>query len=336
MILQDHIIPANLLLLQLLKKRIPKNHRLYNKILDLHRREMSGWIGEKRIDYPLSKLDFKKVICHSLRLPYYETYFQIDTLLLTSRFFLIIEIKNHSGIISFDPSVNKMIRTYNGQVDYFDDPLIQAEEQKFQLMQLMNSYGIKDIPIICIVVFTQPDAILRIDSSFTNHQKHIVTIHHTANKIREISTMFQTPRFSNSDLIKISKKLISDHQPVKPTVQNEFNFNYIDYLKGTICPECGALPLSWKNRKWECWRCKKRFVGAQINTIKDYYLLFGEKISKKQLIDFAKIDNPNRASHFLKSLKLKKEGRTHQIKHILNFDLTKDFNYLFELPGYAH
>ena len=57
---------------------------------------MSGWIGEKRIDYPLSKLDFKKVICHSLRLPYYETYFQIDTLLLTSRFFLIIEIKNHS------------------------------------------------------------------------------------------------------------------------------------------------------------------------------------------------------------------------------------------------
>ncbi|MGM8215138.1 nuclease-related domain-containing protein [Bacillaceae bacterium W0354] len=335
MILRNHVVPINLLYLQVYKKRISKNHYLFKKILEFFRREMSGFIGEKRIDYPLNKLDFKHAICHSLRLPYFEVHFQIDTLLLTPRFFLIIEVKNYSGIISFDPSVNKMIRTLNGKVEYYDDPLTQAEEQNFQLRQWLRDHGVPEIPIIHIVVFSNPEAILKINPSYKKHMEFVVTIHHAAHKIRELSKMHQTNHLSYSDVIKIGNTMIAEHTLAKPTIITEFNFEKNDFLKGVICPNCGSLPINWNNRSWECWNCKGRFSNAHLYTIKDYYLLNGPTISKRQYTDFTQINNLDTASYHLKRMKLDKQGNTHQLQHLLNYNYETDFDYLFNLKGYA-
>ena len=59
---------------------------------------MAGYYGEKSLDYHLSSLNQEKFdIYPGLRLSIRSQYFQIDSLVITTRFLLIIEIKNLKG-----------------------------------------------------------------------------------------------------------------------------------------------------------------------------------------------------------------------------------------------
>lgn len=104
MIVKKRKVPLAIRKLRALTYRLPPNHPKLPLIMnDLKKRE-AGYKGECSIDFPLSFLEPKSYfIFHDLRLQDQSRFFQLDTLLISKKFALIIEVKNMAGSLYFDP-----------------------------------------------------------------------------------------------------------------------------------------------------------------------------------------------------------------------------------------
>ncbi|MFJ7366272.1 nuclease-related domain-containing protein [Peribacillus frigoritolerans] len=98
LIVKKRKVPLAIRKLRALACRLPPNHPKVPLIMnDLKKRE-AGYKGECSIDFPLSFLEPKNYfIFHDLRLQDQSRFFQLDTLLISKKFALIIEVKNMAG-----------------------------------------------------------------------------------------------------------------------------------------------------------------------------------------------------------------------------------------------
>ena len=148
---KNHEIPIKMLKILACLRNLRKTHPSYKQLLDELALYSAGHYGEKSIDYYL-KLIFEKdmIILNSLRIPLNGVHFQIDTLLLTTKTLIILEIKNMTGPISFDHAFGTMIQD---QTKIYQDPITQVNNQKAQLNMWLKQNGFHNIPIDTLVVF---------------------------------------------------------------------------------------------------------------------------------------------------------------------------------------
>ncbi|MFX3623267.1 MAG: nuclease-related domain-containing protein [Ectobacillus sp.] len=136
MIVKERKKPVKIQKLEALLRRLPPQHPKQKEIEENLAKSLSGYRGEQSLDYYLSFLPPKQqLILHDLRLKENGRYFQIDTLILTKAFILIIEAKNIAGTIFFDTAFHQLIRTIDGKEEAFPDPIMQITRQKQQLQQ---------------------------------------------------------------------------------------------------------------------------------------------------------------------------------------------------------
>ncbi|SFE88656.1 nuclease-related domain-containing protein [Alteribacillus iranensis] len=103
MIIKPRKVPLHLRKLRALERRLPHSHPKRPEIERDTAKWSAGYKGEQSIDDPLTFLpphDFR--ILHDLHLYDGSHYFQIDTLIISSCFLLIIEVINISGTLIFD------------------------------------------------------------------------------------------------------------------------------------------------------------------------------------------------------------------------------------------
>nr|WP_285876798.1 nuclease-related domain-containing protein [Fictibacillus phosphorivorans] len=93
----------------------------------------------------------------NIRILHMGYYFQIDTLLFTKKFLLLLEIKNYTGHIYFDDKFGQLVRKLNDKLDYFEDPLEQVR-QKYHLLQILKKKKFPDIPIEHLIVFSNKNS----------------------------------------------------------------------------------------------------------------------------------------------------------------------------------
>ena len=140
MILKERKIPLLILKTEALLRRLPAHHPKIPIINEELNKRLAGYKGEASLDFPLDFLDSKEyIILHDLRLPDSDRFFQIDTLILTKKFALILEVKNITGILHFDTVYNQLIRIKNGKEQVFPCPLIQVNRQASQLRRWFNA-----------------------------------------------------------------------------------------------------------------------------------------------------------------------------------------------------
>ncbi|MFJ7977691.1 nuclease-related domain-containing protein [Peribacillus sp. NPDC096379] len=109
MIIKKRSTPLYLPKLQALNRRLSPDHPKKGEVQAELARKTAGHKGEQSLDYHLSFLpDTDCLILHDLRIMGKHHHFQLDPLILTLTFFLIIDAKNYSGTLSFDPSFKKM------------------------------------------------------------------------------------------------------------------------------------------------------------------------------------------------------------------------------------
>ncbi|MFE5428411.1 nuclease-related domain-containing protein [Peribacillus simplex] len=134
MIVKERKVPLSILKLRALAHRLPQSHPKIPSIMNELKKREAGFKGESAIDFPLSFLEPKNYfIFHDLRLQDQSRFFQMDTLLVSKKFALIIEVKNIAGSIYFDPHFNQLIRKKEGKETAFPDPIIQVSRQESQL-----------------------------------------------------------------------------------------------------------------------------------------------------------------------------------------------------------
>ncbi|WP_170158534.1 nuclease-related domain-containing protein [Aquisalibacillus elongatus] len=124
--------------------------------------ERSGYFGERALDYPLKKVQFPHFTTHHVRLENDQIGFQMDSVLWTPRYDLIIEAKDYTGHLTFNEGFNQIIQRKlvagKEEINVYDDPVLQVEEQKLQLELWLEAEGQFFPPIETLVVMTNPRA----------------------------------------------------------------------------------------------------------------------------------------------------------------------------------
>lgn len=132
MIMKERGIPLAIQTLEALARRLPLYHPSYEIIKSNLAKDKAGLRGEQSLDYYLQELDQESLgIFHDIRLTSSNYPFQMDTLILTNHFALIIEVKNISGTLHFDQRFNQLIRvSQDGREEGFPDPFSQVSQQQ--------------------------------------------------------------------------------------------------------------------------------------------------------------------------------------------------------------
>jgi hypothetical protein len=134
MIIKKRTISLRIQQLEALLRRLPMHFPKRPEIEGELARYKAGFRGEQTLDYYLSYLPEKEYfIFHDIRLSDGIHYFQMDTLLLSLKYLLIIEVKNFYGTLFFDHTFHQLIRTANGNEEAYPDPILQVKTQQNKL-----------------------------------------------------------------------------------------------------------------------------------------------------------------------------------------------------------
>ncbi|MFP3508718.1 nuclease-related domain-containing protein [Peribacillus sp. SIMBA_075] len=321
LIVKKRKVPLAIRKLRALVYRLPPNHPKLPIIMnDLKKRE-AGHKGECSIDFPLGFLEPKSYyIFHDLRLQDQSRFFQLDTLLISKKYALIIEVKNISGAIYFDPHFNQLIRTIEGKETAFPDPIIQVSRQESQLTNWFLKNGFPSLPILSLIVISNPKTIIR--TAPGNHKLHYKVIHRDAlpAKINRMDHSITDSRFSEKDLKKAVRVMNKHHIDVDFSILERYNLTEKDLIKGVICESCKGNQVLRRHGMWICPQCQLSSKKAHIPALRDYFYLVGSTITNRQLRDFLNISSSSSATRILQSLNLTSRGANKGRVYSLFFD----------------
>ncbi|WP_010195703.1 nuclease-related domain-containing protein [Bacillus sp. m3-13] len=296
-----------------------KNHPKRPQIEQDLAKRMAGYKGEQSMEYHLSFLNERNYyILQGLRLHSPTNYyFQMDVLILTSKYFLIIEIKNIIGQVTFENHFSQFIRTLNGIEEGFYNPLDQVKKQKLRLDSFIESQKMKRPPIKSLVCFTNPQTIIRSDSRVKASQS-VMHAHNLFSKLEELNQQFNSSIFTEKELLKISRKLLKQHCEEDVNILERYDISPDEIIKGVQCPGCSNIPMTRQNGSWFCNGCNTKYKEAHKATLEDYLLLFGPNITHQELKEFLGLTTNSTTSKIIYSLGLTHCGsryrRTYKLK----------------------
>ncbi len=149
-------------------------------------------------------------ILHNLRLFDGKSYFQIDYLLVTPYFALILECKNNSGILSFDTSLNQFSRRIKDQEEGFLGPISQVKRLKRQLHQFLQKNKLPTLPIEYLIVISQPSTIIKGDYSIKNQ---VIHSHSLIEKWDNLTEIYKKAIVDGKKILHVSKLLLKTNVP---------------------------------------------------------------------------------------------------------------------------
>jgi Nuclease-related domain len=312
LIVKEREIPLKIEQIEALLRSLVPNHFKVSIVQQDLKKRSAGYNGEKAIDYHLSFLSGKKyMIFNDLRLPLPPYHFQIDSLLVTPYYCLILEIKNISGTLTIDPEFNQLTKYYDGIETGFSDPISQAQRQSLLLQRFFYENKLVMPPIVFLVVISNPKTILKI----ANGQKlspPYTKIIHAQNLIDEISklnSIYKKEAADKRDINKMKRVLLNSHTPSYTNILNNYGIEKSDLIQGVRCEICSGK-MERKHRTWYCQACNFASNSAHVRTVEDYFLIIKLPITNKELRTLLEIQSPRTARLLLTSLNLKTTGTT--------------------------
>ncbi|TXC89471.1 NERD domain-containing protein [Metabacillus litoralis] len=319
MIIKTREKPLIILQLEALVRRLPPEHVKLPRIKESLSKRNAGYKGEKAVDYHLEQQPEKDfAILNDLRLQNDDYYYQLDSILINSSFIITLEIKNIAGTLFFDQNFHQLIRTIDGKETAFPDPIVQSQQHVTKLKNWLIKKQFPDIPIIPLVVISNTNTLIRTSPENQRLSDIVININYLPFKILQIQKLYSKQIFNDKDLKKLARQLKKNHteqfQPVLP----RFEINEKEVLKGVICPACKTLGMERIFGSWCCPRCQTKDKDAHILALNDYYLLFGQDITNKQLREHICISSPTLAVRILNSVTHSSSGSTKSKVHKLS------------------
>ncbi|WP_436372190.1 NERD domain-containing protein [Cytobacillus sp. BC1816] len=272
------------------------------------------------MDFPLDFLDSKEYfILHDLRLPDNDRFFQIDTLILTKKFALILEVKNITGILHFDTVYNQLIRIKNGKEQVFPCPLIQVNRQASQLRSWINAnVSIENLPVYSFVVISNPHTGIKVIPPYIDLSRKVIHRNTLPIKIEQIEKSING-EISNKLLKKSIRLLKKQNREQESSILSRFQISQSEILTGVFCPACSYLPLQRVSRTWRCPICQITSKEAHMKALHDCSLLLGTAITNRELRNFLHIPSSYTAARLLQSLNLPHTGAQKNRRYTLIF-----------------
>ncbi len=310
MIAKHRTVPRRILVNEALLRRTSPTHPKRQDILKDLLIKRAGFKGEQEMDYYLSLLnenDFH--ILQDLRIPHGTNYFQIDFLLLSTKFALLIENKNMPGSIEFDPAFKQVFRRYNDTTEVYDCPVDQVKRQVYQFRSWLKKHNITPPPLEFLVTYSNHGSILQNPSKNQEIYHRVCKGGHLVFKVDEFQNRHQREVLSLKDIKKLTKLLIKSHEPEKADI-NKYNLAPSDIIPGIQCPTCEHFHMERISRKWYCSHCGITSSHAHEQAILDYFLLIGPTMTNKQLRNFLCLPSRSTSTNLLRNMSLQHTGST--------------------------
>ncbi|MGD7023130.1 nuclease-related domain-containing protein [Rossellomorea vietnamensis] len=294
MIIKRREKPIQIIKLEALDGRLSTDHEKKFMVRQHLSNRQAGYKGEQSLDYYLDFLPESKYhIFHGLRLFDGTHYFQIDTLLLSENFLLILEIKRMAGILKFEPQFNQFMRiTEENVTEVFPDPIVQVKRQKFQLNRWLEYHNLSiNLPLETLVISTSTKAILQTSLGDKTVQEKVVHKESLPFKINKLESNYSKARINQLDLQNLSHLLLKSHSPFNPDILNTYEISQSDILTGVHCPKCKHIPMIRQRGSWVCQACRLISRIAHEKALNDYSLLINNKITNHQAREFLHIQS---------------------------------------------
>lgn len=314
MIFLPHQKPFHLNQLEALIPRMSQKDPLYLKLKDILHREKSGYEGEVSLDYYYNLLNLDPYpTLHSLRLKNGDTYFQIDTLILFPNVFLIIEVKNTSGLLKYHTDTGLLVReNENGKLERFDDPQTQVKIQKLQFSTYLKKHNLTQNPIRTLVVFAHPNAILEISGLAPN----LILPTKLMDQIPALQKKYKNSHVKHPELIALGEHLARAHTPKIKNIVKDFNISPSRIKNGVSCTSCQTDMMIRQKQNWRCPTCQHKDRFAHIPALQDFKRIYGPEITIQQACLFLCV-TPRVANYLLHTAGCKKVGKTKGAKYII-------------------
>ncbi|GLB59799.1 nuclease-related domain-containing protein [Cytobacillus sp. NCCP-133] len=309
MIVKKRTLPLKILKNNALLLRLPPdNSNIPDIKTDLAKR-MAGYRGEQSLDFHLSKLSEKDYyVFHGVRLTNGKYYFQIDSLILTASFALILEVKNYSGVLYFDPVCNQLIqRNAAGEEKGYANPIEQANQQMKELRKWFNKRNI-NLPIEFLVLISKPSTIIKTEPSFARSLqkvKHVQFLNSEIQRFRQ----FYNERFDTKELRRICRQITKEHQTENLDILACYKISFSEIKTGIVCPSCYSLPMKRHFAMWYCPKCKTTDRDAHYQAVIDLFLLNNDvPASNQDFRDFFNLSSRSITVKLLHSLNIPHTG----------------------------
>lgn len=320
MLLLERTKPHQLRYTRALVRRM---YRTDEELLDYHARlanQEAGFYGEQRSDREFADftIPHKHYLLHNLELLNPQGFpHQIDSVVFTLHFLLILEIKNITGQLFYKPGHHEFGRIrQDGTKENFSDPFEQAYRHKLLLEDMLCSWGI-NLPVEYAVIITNQNAML--DSSLQG-----LPIFHVSGLRRSLHQLFAKypeAQLTEPALEKAGEQLLGAIQRTTPKRRVA-----LDRLKkGVLCPSCDfQAAMHYTAGNWQCSACNTRDKKALLHALEDYRLLVSERITNKEFRDFTGIGSIQVASKILSRLGFEKVGDKRGRVYIIPEDCRKE------------
>ncbi|MCA1061537.1 NERD domain-containing protein [Rossellomorea aquimaris] len=318
MICKELKIPIILEKTEALLCRTPHNHPQMSLIEKDFKKRRAGYNGESTVYYHLTFLKDKKYkIFYNVRLPIFSNHFQMDFLILTPFYILIIEVKNISGIVLIDPFIRQLTRTHKGVTEGFIDPVSQVQRYKLLLQKWFSTHKLNHPPIEHLVVFSNPSTILNYTVSPTpdDPYKNIIHAQNLIDKIKELNEKHLKTIITDKELLKMKRTLLKHHHEHEIDILEAYSLTKNDLITGVRCESCQHIPMIRVSASWYCVKCHASSKRAHETAVKDYFLLINDQLTNSDLRKFLHLNSRNTAYKILKSFQLETQGGTKSVTY---------------------
>lgn len=256
------------------RMKLTEKERFY--YLNLER----GYEGEVKYDQLLEGIQEEKYIINDLLLEVNNSYFQIDSLIISQGGIYLLDIKNYTGDY-YLKSENLYSLATNREYKNPVDQLKRSSTLFRQLLQILK----QNFLVESFVIFINPE--------FTLYQAPMdqPIILPTQLK-RFIKNLCEKPSKLNDEHKMAAQKLLSLHQSKHPyTTLPQYHYDHIQ--KGIYCNTCKSFRKTIKNADLVCENCGKheRIEQAILRNVKEFQLLFPDrKITTQSIYDWCKVD----------------------------------------------
>ncbi|MEH7545154.1 nuclease-related domain-containing protein [Neobacillus vireti] len=312
MAIKELTLPQRLILTEILKKHLNRSHPKYPILEKDLAKRWAGYWGEHALANYVKELPQEKyLILHDLQLKLNDTYFQIDTLLISQTHILIIEAKNIIGTLYFDHVFNQLIRTNpEGPEESFEDPQIQCRRLQSLLTRWLIQHKLHLLPIDYLIFFKSTNKTILKTTATGADTTRICKGRDLLNKIEDCEKRYKQVKIQPEKLHEIAHFLLNKHTPKPIDILKEYDLTETDLHDGVQCPSCTYIPMEYQRGKWVCPKCNHPSKTGHIEAINDYFLLIKPTITNHECQTLLHLPTSDITRKVLISLKLPTTGHT--------------------------
>lgn len=287
MLVKKRVESDELLIMRHLNRRMLLNEKDKFRYSNLEK----GYEGELKFDQHTDNIKEERYILNDLLLEVNNTYFQIDTLIISQGTIHLIDIKNYEGDCYLES--DKLFSVKTGWE--YKNPVNQLKRSETLLSQMLRNLNYTYL-IKSSIIFVNPE--------FTLYQAPMDQPFIFPSQVnRFLNDLNKAPSQLNTKDKDFAQKLISLHHP-----QNPFHllpsYHYDDLQKGVYCIGCHSYLVSIKKYDFVCEECGRheKIRNGLMRQTKEFKLLFPDrKITTNSIYQWCNKDlNKKTISRMLK------------------------------------